>query len=327
MADPIDAPVAAAATRPLPAAASAGIAAAPATPAEAAGGPRLAVLADRAVIGVGGPDAAAFLQSLITASVADIAEGGAAFGALLTPQGKILFDFLIARTAAGFLLDVAADRAAALAQRLAFYRLRAKVTVAAEDRTVVAAWDGAPAATPGIAAFADPRLAALGHRLLVPPASLAAVLSGGRPVAAAEYHRHRIRLAVPEGGRDFAFGETFPHEADMDQLAGVDFGKGCYVGQEIVSRMQHRGTARRRIIAVAASSALPPPATPILTGGREVGVLGSADGDGGLALVRLDRVREALDRGLAVTADGVELGFSIPPWAAFGWPQPAQEDS
>lgn len=282
---------------------------------------RVAILADRRVIAVGGADAVGFLQSLVTCEVAALPPGTAAFGALLSPQGKILFDFLATRTVDGFLLDVAEASAAALTQRLRFYRLRAKVTVEPADMAVATAWGGPPPSIDGVVAVADPRLAALGYRLYGAAAALAA------DATAEDYHRHRIALGVPEGGRDFAFGDCFPHEADMDVLAGVDFGKGCYVGQEVVSRMQHRGTARRRMIVVEAAALLPPAATPILAAGRAAGSMGSSDGGRGLALVRLDRVRAALDAGGDVTAADVALTPAIPPWATFGWPAAAEENA
>ena len=119
---------------------------------------------------------------------------------------------------------------------------------------------------------------------------------------------------------DFAFGDAFPHDADMDQLSGVDFVKGCYVGQEVVSRMEHRGTARRRFVLAHASAALPPVGTPINAGEKNIGTLGSSTGGTGLALIRLDRAKDAMDHGVPITAGGVGLTLTLPPWAKFGWP-------
>jgi folate-binding protein YgfZ len=287
-------------------------------------------LAERGVVRVGGPDSAHFLNNLVTAEVAHLAPGEAAYAALLTPQGKMLFDFLVAREGEGYLLDTAAANAAALAQRLGFYKLRAKVTVAdaSSDEAVIAFWGGEPPATlPGVA-FTDPRLAALGTRAIVPRGSLAGVLSlpGLTRTDAGAYHAHRVALGVPEGGRDFAFGEAFPHDADMDALAGVDFTKGCYVGQEVVSRMQHRGTARRRIVMASAAGPLPAAGTALTAGDRPVGTLGTVAGSAGLALVRLDRAKAAIDLGLPIEADGTTVTLSIPPWATFGWPETASAE-
>jgi folate-binding protein YgfZ len=139
----------------------------------------------------------------------------------------------------------------------------------------------------------------------------------------AEYDARRIALGVPEGGVDFAFGDAFPHDADMDQLGGVDFKKGCYIGQEVVSRMEHRGTARRRFVIATGASPLPDAGTAVMAGERAVGTLGSHAGATGIALVRLDRVKEAMDARLPIIAGGTTLSLSLPPWAKFGWPAAA----
>ncbi len=284
-------------------------------------------LTERGVVRVAGPDAAHFLNNLVTSEVAHLADGEAAYAGLLTPQGKITFDFLAIRDADGYRLDTAAENAAALAQRLGFYKLRAKVTVAdlTPEDAVIAFWGGEPPATlPGVA-YADPRLPALGKRVIVPRASVAGVLAlpGLTRTDAGAFHAHRVALGVPEGGRDFAFGDAFPHDADMDALAGIDFAKGCYVGQEVVSRMQHRGTARRRIVMASAAGALPPTGTALTAGDRPVGTLGTVSGAAGLALVRLDRAKAAIDAGVPIEADGTAVTLIIPPWASFGWPATA----
>ncbi|MFM9861872.1 folate-binding protein [Pseudoxanthobacter sp. M-2] len=284
-------------------------------------------LAERGVVRVGGPDAAHFLNNLVTSEVEHLADGEAAYAALLTPQGKMLFDFLALREADGYRLDTAAENAAALAQRLGFYKLRARVTVAdlSADEAVIAFWGGEPPATlPGVA-YTDPRLPALGKRVFVARGSVAGVLAlpGLTRTDSGAFHAHRVALGVPEGGRDFAFGDAFPHDADMDALAGIDFAKGCYVGQEVVSRMQHRGTARRRIVMASADGALPPAGTALTAGDRPVGTLGTVSGTAGLALVRLDRAKAAIDAGQPIVADGTTVTLSIPPWASFGWPATA----
>jgi tRNA-modifying protein YgfZ len=203
-----------------------------------------AILGDRAVVAVSGPAARDFLQGIVTVDIADVAPGTARHGALLTPQGKILFEFMV--TFGGddaFLLDVARPLARDLVKRLMFYRLRAKVEIAArDDLTVVSLWGGT--APDFEVAFADPRLAALGWRAILPAdeAPVRLAQGGAEIVDRSAYHAYRIALGVPELGADYATGELFPHESDLDQLAGVDFDKGCFVGQEVVSRMQHRGT-------------------------------------------------------------------------------------
>jgi folate-binding protein YgfZ len=288
---------------------------------------RFALLPDRGLVRVSGPEAMHFLQNLLTRDVEGLTTGEAAFAALLTPQGKILFDFLVLKDADGFLLDTPASQAAALVKRLGFYRLRAKVTL--EDcsgtHEVAAVFGDALPATPlapEVLAATDPRLAALGLRV-AGPKGMANGLEGLGLQAAepADWHAHRIGLGVPEAESDFAYGEIFPHDADMDQLNGVSFRKGCYVGQEIVARMEHRSTARKRFIMVEASQALPAMGSPVLAGEQEVGTLGSSAGGRGLALLRLDKVKAALDKGAQLTAGGVALSVALPGWASFTWPE------
>lgn len=282
------------------------------------------ILEDRGVVAVRGPEALPFLQNIVTTDVEPVAAGVAAYGGLLTPQGKVLFDFIIHKDADGYLLDIPRANATDFAKRLGFYRLRAKVEIAdlCSTHRVVAAWgsDQAPNAS-----FApDPRLPALGFRAVV--ASGAPRFDGGTLAKTDAYHAHRIGLGVPEGGVDFAFGDTFPHDADMDQLGGVDFRKGCYIGQEVVSRMEHRGSARRRIVLAASSGALPPSGAPITADGKPLGHLLSVAGTHGLAQIRVDRAKAAMDAGAAVLAAEVPLTLTLPDWARFGWTTGPAED-
>jgi len=218
---------------------------------------KAAFLPDRGVVKVAGEDARSFLNGLVTTDVTELAPGLGRFGALLTPQGKITVDFLITEAPAGhgggFLLDCPRPLAPALAAKLGFYKLRAKVTVEnlSDNLGVIAAWGGGLAVKPDLA-FADPRDQALGWRILAPQelAQKVADLIGADLVDSAAYEAHRIAIGVPRGGLDFIYGDAFPHETDMDQFGGVDFDKGCFVGQEVVSRMEHRGTARNRIVPV-----------------------------------------------------------------------------
>jgi len=277
----------------------------------------VALLPDRALVTVTGPEAAALLQGVLTCNVETLQDAEARLGALLAPQGKILFDFLISRIPDGFRLDTAIDRAADLAKRLALYRLRAQVAIAVDPTVAVAAsWAGAsPAVETGT--VADTRHVDLGARLYATEGAFSADASE------AEYHRHRIELAVPEGGRDYAYGDAFPHEAMMDQLGGVDFRKGCYVGQEVVSRMQHRGTARTRILAARYSGEAPLPGTEINAGGKVLGTAGSAAGAHGLALIRLDRLADALGAGVTPLAGDTPVTFEKPAYATFAMPEAA----
>jgi len=217
-----------------------------------------ALLPDRGVVKVAGDDTRKFLNGLVTSDIAKVTPGAAAFGALLTPQGKIIADFILAEAPAadggGFFLDCPRALASTLMQRLNFYKLRAKVLIEdlSETLGVLAVWDGEASTEYGLC-YRDPRLAALGLRCMLPPhlAGDAAADLGAELVESSAYEAHRIALGVPRGGLDFIYGDAFPHESDMDQFGGVDFDKGCFVGQEVVSRIEHRGTARTRIVPVA----------------------------------------------------------------------------
>jgi tRNA-modifying protein YgfZ len=289
---------------------------------------KAALLSDRGVVKVAGDDARRFLNGLATNDMAT--PGQACFAALLTPQGKIIVDFIAAEAGpgdgGGFFLDCPRALASALVEKLNFYKLRAKVAVEnlSEALGVMAVWDGAGSSEYGLS-FADPRLAALGTRTLLPPNVLAEAAAdlGAALVEAEAYDAHRIALGVPRGGMDFSYGDTFPHEADMDQLNGVDFDKGCYIGQEVVSRVEHRASARNRVVPIAFEFA-PIAGLPVQAGDKPVGFIGSSTKGCGLALLRLDRVAEALASGTPLTAGGVEIRAVKPAWAAFPFPGEAK---
>jgi tRNA-modifying protein YgfZ len=291
---------------------------------------KAALLPDRGVIKVIGDDARKFLHGLVTADVLDLTPGAARFCALLTPQGKIIADFLLTEAppadGGGFFLDVPRALAAMLLEKLNLYKLRAKVLI--EDLTeilgVLAIWgdrdttkDCAP--KQGLY-YADPRLPALGVRVMIAPHRAAAAASevDAPLLDADEYEAHRIALGVPRGGVDFVYGAAFPHEADMDQLGGVDFAKGCYIGQEVVSRIEHRGIARTRAVALRYDGPAPESGAPITAGERQVGTMGSTARGCGIALVRLDRVAEADQAALA--AGGIAIRLVKPDWARFSFP-------
>ena len=282
-------------------------------------------LDDRATIAISGPDAETLLQNVLTTDVPDVVAAGAGYGALLTPQGKIVADLLLHRRGDGFVADIRAEEAEAVGKRLAMYRLRSKVAITVDPALAVFARWGAEDPTPspspqgrGGQVF-DPRLAGLGERWVAPRESVACDAS------LEDYHRHRIALAVPEGGLDFLFGDTFPHDAAMDSLHGVAFEKGCYIGQEVVSRMRHRGTARRRVVALTATGhsaghELPAPGAAIVAGVRGLGRMGSSAGPYGIAVVRLDRLGAALDAGDAVLAGDAAVTVALPHWATYAMP-------
>jgi len=247
----------------------------------------------------------------------------------LTPQGKIQFDFLIAKTADGYLLDTPLSLLADLMKRLTFYRLRAKVVIedVSQDHSVVACWGGPVEANGTIRAIQDPRLSDLGQRLYGATEDIAATLAqlDAQDAGPDGYTHHRIDLAVPESLSDYEMSDIFPHDAMMDQLNGVSFTKGCYVGQEVVSRVHHRGTARKRFVSVISATELPPAGSKVEIEGKAVGTLGSSaagdEGSRGLALVRLDKAAVALEKGAPITCGEGEVKIELPAWATFGWPE------
>ena len=264
-------------------------------------------LDDRGVLRVSGAQARGFLQGLFTCDVERVAPGNPAFGALLTPQGKIIVDFVLTEQDDAFWLDVPAPLAADLLKRLRLYRLRAQIELSdlSETLGVQAIWGEEP---PPAGAQSDPRHPGLGARLIAERATLAA-----SPGDRAAYEAQRIACGIPQGGQDFAYGEAFPHEANMDLIGGVDFKKGCYVGQEVVSRVHHRGTARRRILPAEFAGQAPAPGTPVLAGETEVGVLCSTAGAHALASIRLDRAQDASAAGTPLSAGGIALTLGALP--------------
>lgn len=263
------------------------------------------LLEDRAVIALSGPEARGLLQGLITNDVEQLVPGKALYAALLTPQGKILFDFLVAEGDGAVLLDVAANSHEALLKRLKMYRLRAKVDIELRPQLAVLVDVDAAQATQGVT-FDDPRHEGLGKRTIGARAEMPA-----GPGAADAWRQRRLTLGIPEGG-DFGSDRIFALDAGLDELHGVSFTKGCYVGQELTARMKHRGTARKRLLTVEAAVALPAPGTPLKAGTREIGEITSAYGMQGFALVRLDRLAEAADA--AIETGGVTVRVIKPSW-------------
>lgn len=288
---------------------------------------RIAHLPDRALIEVAGPEAEAFLQGLVSNDVA--AAGGdreAVYAALLTPQGKFLHDMVLARPAGAgdgaWLLDCAAAARDDLLKRLKMYRLRARVelTDRSAELAVLALFPAGPggeAAAPAmppaaVALYRDPRLPELGWRAAVPSAALDAF----GPVDATEedYDRHRLALAVPDGARDIEPGKGLLLESNFEELHGVDFGKGCYVGQELTARTKHRALVKKRLWGVRGPAPLPAAGTQILLDGQDAGQMGSSRDGRGLALLRLDKLRASLAGGGRLLAEGVELQPERPPY-------------
>ncbi|WP_095203260.1 CAF17-like 4Fe-4S cluster assembly/insertion protein YgfZ [Mesorhizobium carmichaelinearum] len=275
-----------------------------------------ALLKDRALISVSGPDAEHFLQNILTTDLDTLGAGEAKPGALLTPQGKILFDFLISRAGENaFRLECRADISDDFIRRLTLYKLRAKVEIAkSEQALVTVAWGKESIASENDStALADRRF-----RDESVTRTYADTADAGDIAA---WQAFRIAHGIAQSGADYALGDAFPHDVLLDETGGVGFRKGCYVGQEVVSRMQHRGTARRRVLIVRAELPLPASGTELTVEGRPVGTLGSSAGTTGLAIARIDRVKAALDAGQPILAGDVPVTVAIPAWAKFSFPQ------
>lgn len=282
-------------------------------------------LSDRATIRVAGPDAEHFLQNILTVDLDRLEPGMVKPGALLAPQGKILFDFLISRDGQdAFLLECRADIADDFLRRLTMYKLRAKAEISKQDQAIVVIrWDVDSNASETDSTGFWLRDARFPETVRVERSYSAQVSPDAET---AEWTRLRIAHGIAESDSDYALNDAFPHDVLLDELDGVGFRKGCYVGQEVVSRMQHRGTARRRVMIVDAQEPLPAPGTDIKANGRSIGALGSVDGTRGLAIVRTDRVGSALADGMQIMAEEVALSLSIPAWAKYTLPQADAED-
>jgi len=254
-------------------------------------------LADRALISVTGEDWRSFLQGQITQDVESLAPGEARFGALLTPQGRLLFDMFVVGRDEGCWLDVAAERREALVQRLSIYRLRAKVAFAADPAPVWAAWG----ADPGPGWIPDPRLSQLGWRGY----GVAAAATGD----ATAYDAHRLSLGVP-GTEDWGSDKAYPIEADFDLLNGIDFKKGCFVGQETTSRMKRRGVIKTRMLPITFEGSPPAPGAEVLAGDLRAGEVLAGQAGRAMALLRLDRI------GGALSVDGRPVTVASPAWMA-----------
>ena len=277
-------------------------------------------LRDRAIIDVEGFDAEAFLQNIVTTDLASLGQGEARVSALLSPQGKILFDFLVSRGGdAHLILDCRAALADDFVRRLGLYRLRARAAIAKRDQALVGvSWGDDSSASQIESTLADTRF----------PGTAKVVRRYVQPLPAenapeADWHALRIAHGVAESGFDYTAGDAFPHDVLLDENGGIGFKKGCYIGQEVVSRMQHRGTARRRVLIATAETPLPQAGTDMLADRRAIGTLGTVVGREALAIARIDRVKDALDSGLPITAAGTVLTLRIPPHARFTFPEAA----
>lgn len=298
---------------------------------------RFHILPDRALIRVDGVDQTSFLQGLVSNDVEKVSPERAGYGAFLTPQGKFLHDFFLAVHEGALLLETEADRVQDFFKKLRMYKLRSKVELSVPDGFSVAVvfgdeacarldlpeQRGAARTLDGGIAFVDPRLHEIGARVILPTAETRAILEGLglREGDADGYHRRRVGLGLPDGGRDMAVEKTVLLEAGFEELGGVDFKKGCYMGQELTARTKYRGLVKRRLMPIAIDGPLPAPGTEITLDGREAGEVRSVVGEtghaDGLAMIRLNRLDEALAAGLPLMAGEATVIPRKPDWAKF----------
>ncbi len=273
-------------------------------------------LPDRAIVTVSGQDAQDFLQALITTDLDKLTDSEALPGALLTPQGKILFDFVVTRDGAAIRLETAVEQGEALLKRLTMYKLRAPITLSLTSPASVEI-----RFSEANGGFSDTRFAKAGQSVWRVYGSVT------ETTGTEDYDRLRIASGVAVSGADYALQDAFPHDVLMDKNGGLSFKKGCYVGQEVVSRMQHRGTARRRIVTVTADGPLPETGTPLTVNGRPIGALGSVLGTSGLAIVRTDKAGAAIAAGEPILAGETPVTLALPVWTGLEFPAEADEAS
>lgn len=275
-------------------------------------------LSNRALVHITGEDAEKFVQAVITTNLDKLGANELKPGALLAPQGKIMFDFLVSRINNGLRFDMPAGIAADFAKRMTLYRLRAKVEIIQSPESLVSVcWQTDSASSE------DDSIWQSGKRDTRFPEELNVIRVYGKAGDISDesaWIALRAEYGIAEGEADFAYNDVFPHDINFDQTGGVTFPKGCFIGQEVVSRMHHRGTPRRRVLVVKSDTPLPAMGTSITVNGREIGTLGSSSGKIGLALARIDRVKDALDSSAAIMASEIEITLLLPPHVAFTFP-------
>jgi tRNA-modifying protein YgfZ len=292
---------------------------------------RFVVLEDRGVLAIAGPDRASFLQGLISNDATRISGERAIYAALLTPQGKYLHDFMLVEVGDAIWLDGEAARLADLKRRLSMYRLRAKVTLDEQPELAVAAVIGDPPfdlprepgaarALAGGVAFVDPRLPTLGARAILPREQLRRTLreAGAAEGDFAEYDRLRLEFGIPDGSHDLVLDKSILLESGFDELNGVDWDKGCYIGQELTARTKYRGLIKKRLFPVRIDGPAPAPGAIVTLDGREAGEMRSSRDGMGLALLRL----EAVAAGDALAAGDSRIVPVVPEWMRLPQQQP-----
>lgn len=272
------------------------------------------VLGDRSLIAFSGPDAEHLLHNVVTCNIESLEKDLAQICALLTPQGKIMFEFLVSKNEDGsFLIEIAKASASAFMQKMIMFRLRSKVEISESSESFVRISWSDDSTDPG-AGFRDARFSKQAVRR--------EYLDAGPVTDRTGWDQLRIANGIPESVFDYALGDAFPHDVSLDQNHGVDFQKGCYIGQEVVSRMHHRHTARRRMLIVTSTCAIGE-ATAITSDGKPIGTLGTIIGDQALALCRIDRVKDAVDADNPILAGETPIALTIPPHVTYDWPSEA----
>ena len=256
----------------------------------------LYALPDRGVIAVTGADALPWLDNLVSADLNSLATKPLIFSGLLSPQGKVLFEFFVTKSADGLLLETEHTALEGLMKRIRLYKLRAKIDLTDVTEGWIVAWSTSETAGPANTQLADdPRVSRRQLFRALIATSVGASLSEG------PYRAERVRLGIAEAPDDYALGDVFPHEANYDFSGGASFTKGCYVGQEVVSRMQNKTVVRKRVVRVSASGTMTTGAD-VTAGAAVIGKIGSVAGTVALAMLRLDRAAEAIDAGTPVLA-------------------------
>ena len=272
-------------------------------------------LSNRALVHITGEEAEKFLQAVITTDLDKLGPDNLKPGALLAPQGKILFDFLVSRIDGGLRFDLPVSIAADFIKRITLYRLRAKAEITQLPESLVSvSWQTESHPSQNDSIKRDSRFPTElnVHRIYGP--------ADGTTDESA-WTKLRAKYGIAEGETDFAYNDVFPHDVNFDQTGGVSFPKGCFIGQEVVSRMQHRGTARRRVLVAHSDGNLPPMGTSITVDGREIGTTGSSADTIGIALVRIDRAKDAIDAGSPILAGETPITLTLPPHVRFGFPE------
>lgn len=278
---------------------------------------------DRSIVEITGPDAAHFLERLITTDVEKLNVNELLPGALLSPQGKVLFDFLIGKLANGFFIDIADQLADTFAKRLKLYKLRSDVEISESIKQVTTiSWENDSVPSQNDSGFTDKRFP--DNEKVIRRYDKNSSPTAISEAALKQWDLLRIQYAIPESGKDFALNDVFPHDINFDQLGAISYKKGCYVGQEIVSRMHHRGTARRRTLIAEAEQNLPSSGT-IEADGKTIGELGTVIDRQALALARIDRTKAAMDNGIALTVNGIPLTLRIAPNMQYDFPENISE--